>query len=261
MSKYYIYGALPPLEFGVKPEISSRELGELFLLNLSSTEAKNVQVLKLWIDISNIYSLLNKGAFDVRGNYSKSTIKSLIANSEELPSYVLDFFQEYESEEDRKKYFPRLMARYFSEEKGVNCNSTREFLDFEHDMRVLFAGFRAKNGEADLAFELQFEDMSDPIVLFVLMQAGKGGGFQFPAEYEVLEKILDDAKGSPSKIYESLAAYRFQFYIKYYTNFLFSLDGILAYMCALWILEDFFALKQEIGESFLSKIVERGNVS
>ncbi len=261
MSKFFIYGMLPPLEFGAKPEVSSRDLVELFDLNLSASALKKVYVLKLWIDISNIYAILQNSGFDARGNFSKSKIKALLANQEELPSYVFEFFDAHENQEDQKQYFPELMARYFNEEKKKSSGFLNDFLTFEHNLRILIAGLRAQKLGVDLALELQYEDMDDPIVSTVLMQKDRGGKFQFPMDYEDLEAGLNAADGNPSKQYEEIAKYRFKFYIEYFSNYSFSLEGILAYMIALWILEDFFALKREEGEKYLSNIVERGNVS
>jgi hypothetical protein len=261
MSRFYIYGALPPLDFGAMPEISSRALNELFELNLSKLDLKKVEVLKLWIDIMNIYGLFRNLSFDSRGNYSKSTIKALIANEEDLPPYVLEFFQTYENEEDRRKYFPKIIALYFSEEKKNSSGFLHKFLAFEQDMRILLAGYRAKKLGIDLAKELQFADLDDPIVNIVLMQKDQSGQFQFPIEYSDLEDAIRQAGDDPSLQYDAVARYRFNYYIKNFTESIFSLEGILAYMQALWILEDYFALKKEEGEKFLSKIVERENVS
>jgi hypothetical protein len=261
MSNYFIYGVLPPLEFGLLPDISSKELTELFELNFSNVAMRKVHTLKLWIDISNIYALFSTKRFDSRGNYSKSTMKALIASQEELPSYVFDFFDSYEKEEERKKYFSKLIASYFREERHKSSGYLLQFLTFEHDVRVLLAGFRAKSKGFDIGEELQFEDLDNPVVASVLMQKDRGGNFQFPIDYEDLEEVLSQTEANPSKQYEEIARYRFNFYINYFTNNTFSLQGILAYMIALWILEDFFALKREEGENVLSNIVERGNVS
>jgi hypothetical protein len=261
MSKFFIYGILPPLDFGARPDITSRELYELLELNLSPLELKKVRVLKLWIDISNLFALFNDHKFDQRGNYSRSTIKSMIANEEDLPDYVFEFYRDYENDQERRKFFPKLISRYFEEEKNQTSGYLAEFLAFEHDFRLLVAGYRAKNSKVDLAKELQFADQSDPIVTSVLMQANSSGKFQFPAEYDDLERVVEESEGSPLKQYEGLANYRFQFYIKYFNNHVFSLEGVLGYMVALWILEDFFALNKEEGESYLSNIVERENVS
>ena len=95
----------------------------------------------------------------------------------------------------------------------------------------------------------------------VLLQKDLSGKFQFPMDYEELEGVLEEAGDDPSKQYEEIARYRFDFYIKYFTQHLFLMEGILAYMVALWILEDFFALKREEGEKRLNNIVERENVS
>jgi len=257
MSRFFIYGTLPSLEFKVKPEISSRALSELFELNLGKITMRKVEVMRRWIDIINIYEILNEGNFDKRGNYSKSTIKALLANEEELPRYVFDFFHEYEEVEDRRDHFSKVIAHYFCEEKKGARGLLKEFLVFEHALRILIAGFRARKGGRDLARELQYEDVDDPIVAAVLMQKDRGGKFQFPIDYEDLEKVLEDVGSDPSKQYEGIARYRFEFYMKYFTNSFFSLEGIIAYMLALWILEDFFVLKRDEGERELRNIVER----
>ena len=257
MSRFFVYGTLPSLEFNIKPEISSRVLADLFELNLGKITMHKIRVMKLWIDIINIYEILNEGNFDRRGNYSKSTIKSLIANEEELPQYLFDFFHEYKEEEARKEHFSKVMADYFRQEKKEAHGLLKEFLSFEHAIRILLAGFRAKKGGGDLSKELQYEDVDDPIVAAVLMQKDRGGKFQFPMDYEDLEKVLDDAGNDPSEQYKGIARYRFEFYMKYFTNSFFSLEGIVAYMLALWILEDFFSLKRDEGEKELRNIVER----
>ncbi len=261
MTLFFVYGILPPLEFGIKPEISSKELTEIFDLNLSKLALNKVHVLKLLIDISNIYALFKNVSFDSKGNYSKSTIKALLANEEELPSYVLDFFEAHDKEEDRQIFFPQLLSTYFAVEKKNARGTLKDFLTFEHDLRVLLAGFRAKKGGFDLSKQLQYEDMSEEAVAIVLMQKDLSGKFQFPVDYEDLEKALDSAGTNPSKQYEAIARYRFDYYSKYFINYPFSLKGVLGYMTSLWILEDFFALKRDEGEKFLSNIVERENVS
>ena len=261
MTLFFVYGVLPPLEFGTRPEISSKELTEILDLNLSKIALKKVHVLKLWIDISNIYALFKGSFFDTKGNYSKSTMKALLASEEELPLYVLDYFEAHEKEEDRQKFFPQLISAYFTNEKKNASGALKQFLVFEHDLRVLLAGFRAKKGGIDLGAQLQYEDMGNEAVASVLMQKDLSGKFQFPIDYEDLEKSLELSLNNPSKQYEEVAKYRFEYYSKYFINYPFSLKGVLAYMTSLWILEDFFALKREEGEKFLSNIVERGHVS
>lgn len=261
MSRFFVYGTLPPLEFGSRPDLSSRALMELYDLNLSRIALKKIYVLKLWIDVSNIYGLFQDEGFDGRWNYSKSTIKALIANEEDLPEYVLAFFQQWETEAERKNHFAQLIAQYFEEEIKKNRGYLRDFLTFEHDMRVLLVGFRAKIGGHDVARELQFEDMHNPTVATVLLQKDRMGQFQFPMEYEDLEIVLESAGSDPSKQYEAVARFRFEFYSKYFVQHPFSLKGIVAYMVALWILEDLFVLKSAEGERLLSNIVERENVS
>ena len=249
---------MPPLEFGLRPELSSKGLYELLE---ETVPQKELYVWKLWIDLSNIHALLAGGLFDSRGNYSRSTIRALLASEDGLPEYVFEFLRDYEGEEKRREAFSALIAKYFQEEMAKHRGYGKRFLAFEHDMRVLLAGYRAHKLKRDIAWELQYEDMSDPVVYMTLMQKDVRGAFQFPIEYEELERILAEAGSDPTKQYEGIARYRFAFYNQIFIQNVFSLEGIIAYMMALWILEDLYALEREEGEKQLRNMVEREHVS
>lgn len=261
MSVFFVFSSLPPLEFASKPDISSSELMQLFEENFDRKQMREVYTLKLWIDIQNIYSTLSQHAFDERGNYTKNTLKELLMHREELPDYVFEFFNRYESLEQQKKHFSWLLSAYFKNEKEKSKGYLREFLEFEHQLRVVTTGYRSKLLKREIARELQYEDLEDPVVAMTISQKDTSSTYVFPFEYKTLEAALAEAGPNPSHKYAVIAEYRFNFYTKYISESPFTFKACLAYMMCLWILEEYFALKQEKGETMLDQLLEKEDVS
>ena len=261
MSLFYIYSSLPQLDFYSKPDISSYSMMEILELNLNSYGFKKIKVLKLWIDLNNIHRILIDDGFDIRGNHSKNTLKSFLTHEYELPEYVFEFLSRFDSEEKRLRNFSFLLARYFSEERKKSRGFLKEIIEFEHSWRILMAGYRVKLKRGNLAKELQYEDIDNPVVAMTLAQKDGLGSFVFPFEYKDLEKRIHDAGPDPLKQYEAIAQYRFEFYENYYLEHPFTLKAICGYLMALWTLEDYYSLKQDRGEEILENIVEKEHVS
>ena len=116
MSQFFAFGYTPDLEFGVKPTIDIRELVQMFEDNLSEHALKKLNVLKLWCDLQNLQKMLLGKELDPRGSFSKEALEEFLEREESLPEYVFSFFEEYESVEDRVRYFPKLITTYFQEE-------------------------------------------------------------------------------------------------------------------------------------------------
>lgn len=261
MSIFFVFSSLPVLEFAAKPDISSGELYHLFEMNFDKKQMKAVYTLKLWIDLQNIYSTLTHHPFDERGNFSKNSLKEFLTLREELPDYVFDFFSFFESGEQQRMQFSWLLSQYYKKEMERNTGFMREFLLFEHQLRVMLAGYRSKLLKREIARELQYEDLDDPIVAMTVAQKDTSSTYVFPFEYKDLETIISDAGPNPSRKYEAIAEYRFNFYAKYVSESPFTLKACLAYMMCLWILEEYFALKQEKGDTMLDQLLEKDHVS
>lgn len=251
MSVYFAYSSLPPLDFTSKPDISTEGLLDLFTLNLSERQMNKVRTFQLWIDLHNIYE-----SFDARGAYSKSTLKDLLKHEERLPDYVFEFLALYEDDEERERNFAWLIAAYFQKERQRNNGFVRKFLKFENEWRIVMTAYRSKKTRKNLGRELQFENSDDPIVAMALMQKDTHSAFVFPYEYKDLERIIVEAGPDPSKQLEAMTLYRFNFYQEHIVKHPFTLEALIAYMMALWILEDYYALKQDKGELLLANIVE-----
>lgn len=261
MHTFFITGYLPPLEFNVKPSINLKELTELLEMNLPRSSLEKLKVLKLWIDLSNLEKMILGGSLDTRGNYTKEALVSFLQSEEELPEYVFTFFSAFESLEERKRFFPKLLTTYFREEEKKAKGFLKKFLKFEHEYHIIMMGIRAKRFKKDAEKELIFEDHDNPFVRYVLQQRGSPGKFIFPFEYLDLEKLIEGAGPNPTKQYLALGQYRFDYYDQGLEGKPFSLETILAYFMKLWILEDLFTLNQEKGETLLENLVENQNAS
>ncbi len=262
MDQMYIVGTLPRLEFDAKPDTTTNSIFELFEMNLSTSSLAQVKVLRRWFDLQNIFRLIqNEEIFDLKGNYLKSTLKELMTSEEELPHYVFEFFEEYPDDEDRKKNFSKLIARYFEVEKKRALNPLKSFLQFENEWRVVIAGYKAKHVQADLGKLLVYEDFSDPIVQMTLAQKDAPGPYIFPFEYEHLETLIKDAGPNPTKQMKALAKYRFDYYAEIENEFPFSLRRLLAYLMQLFQLEEIFALDEVKGKQQLQNLMESENAS
>ncbi len=259
MRRLFVSGSLPPLEFDSKPDINSPLLRSLFEENLSKRELKKIHVLQFWIDLSNIQNAMYKTkSFDPRGMFSEDMLKMLLKEGDGLPEYVTSFFADFTTEAERKRNFLALVAGYFQEERKKAKGFVREFLEFEHNIKILLTGFRTKRLGRDVARELQFEDSADPIVQMVLLQKNTSGSFVFPLEFRELEEKLEEAGRDPVLQYEAIMKFRFDYYSEQAWSHPFALRALAATMMRVWILEDLFALREEKGEEILNKVVELG---
>ncbi len=261
MGCYFVISSLPSLEFGSKPDISSEELFVLLDLNLDRKAQEMVKTMRLWIDLSNIQRLFYRKKFDPRGSLASEALENLLQEEVGLPEYVFQFFAEFETDALRRKNFPKLIANYFEEEEKKWHGAMRKFIRFEHEWRVLLTAYRSKRMGRDMQKELRFEDEGNPIVRMALLQSEGPGRFIFPYEYQDLEKELQSAGPNPLKQNEIIARYRYNFYTEYTHENPFATTSVVAYMMRLWILEEYFALRQEMGEEILNNLMERENAS
>lgn len=248
------------MEWGTKPEMSFKQLRSAFEMNLSTAQQRQARVFLLFIDLNNAIRMPSKEKFDKRGQLSRSTLKELIANRDELPDYFFDFYSEYDDDEERKKNLPKLLSKYYSKEIKASSGFLREFLTFEQSWRIVTTAYRAKKLKLDIAKELQYEDEGDPIVSMMLTQAGSvGQQFVFPYEYRDLEGLIASAGANPMKQYKVLAKYRFDHYENSIMNRAFTMESVMAYMMRLWILEEYYTLNEESGLKILREVVESEN--
>lgn len=260
MNYVYVLGAAPPLTFGEKPECSSKEYASLLKSNLSKRQLKKIDVIKKWIDLNNLYLfLLNKGFdhnFDKRGNLSQNFLEHFEENVFDLPEYVQMFLQTHTEEDKRIQEFPTLFSTYYTKEAKKNLGFISHMLNFEHNLRIVLTGFRAKKYHKDIGKEFAFEDPDNPFVQHVLQQKQTKGDFQFPYEFQDLEKPLKESSLNPLQLLTVVSQYRFDFYGECMHKKPLSFEATVAYLLRLWVLEDYYRLSPEQGEQIFNTWVE-----
>lgn len=247
---YFLAPSLPPLEFGRKPEISSEELASRLEINLSKEDFAKLIVLRRFVDLHNIRSLLLEEQLDPRGNLSEKELDEALLIRNFFPDYVFDFLNRYENVGDRIKNFSSLLVTYFAEEIPKQKGFMRKYLSFERDWRLVMLTLRAKKTGRDIVRELQFEDFSDPLVAQILAQKD-ADSYEPPIEYKDLKELFLSCGDDPWQQYKVIAKWRFDKIEEMVDHPLFSIDWILAYMARLMIVEYWNELDEEKGKMIL----------
>jgi hypothetical protein len=259
MNRYYVLLALPPLALGVKPEISFAELEDTLLLNLTPQELKKVSSLFEMIDLYNIKAFWLQELMDEKGNLQGKNLEEALLTKEDLPFYVVDYLEKYESEEDLINHFPELMAAFYREKAEHETGFLKEFFSFERKLKLLSGAIRAKELKRDIAKELQYEDPMDETVAFILAQKD-ASDFFLPAEFEKLKIVFVENSRDPEKLNHALLQYRFEKIEELEEKIPpFSLDQVLAYVAKFLIVQSFLEEgKWEKGRRALDELSKYG---
>jgi hypothetical protein len=253
---YYLATVLPKLHIGVPPEISFHEFLTLLKDNLTKSDLHKVAQIRWFYDIQNIRAFWNHEALDYWGNLNTNELEEALLNREgPLPSYVFDFLNEHESEEDRKKYFAVLMATFFAQESTQSSKFLREYYRFERDLRLTLTAFRARQLNRSLTRELQFENPEDPIVAQLLAQRD-AKHFEPPERFEDLKPLLEKYYEDPIELNKALSEYRFN-KIDEMLNFeAFSTDFILGYTIQYIMVDKWTHFDKQQGNKIVHQMLE-----
>ncbi|OGN65133.1 MAG: hypothetical protein A3E80_02305 [Chlamydiae bacterium RIFCSPHIGHO2_12_FULL_49_9] len=251
---YFLITALPPLKLGIKPEISFKEAKELFDLNLAERDKKLVQHLLRPIDLSNIRALWMGLPIDDRGNFDEKEIEEALLVQGEVPEYLAEFLERYESIADRLRYFSSLYASLYRREfKGF----LGKYYRFQREFRLVLTALRSKQFKRDISRELQFEDPRDPIVAEILAQ--KDAPDYSPApEYEDLKTVFMETVSDPQKLHFALLEYQFDRIEEMEEPQDFAIDRVLSYIARLILVESWEELDQEKGHTAVEHLSHYG---
>ncbi|MBI3211109.1 MAG: DUF2764 family protein, partial [Simkania negevensis] len=137
MKNYLFLGtALPPLEWGETPQISFDALMELYRMNLSLSDFKKVELIRKLIDLNNVRQLLRKEPLDPRGNLTEKEMDEALLNKEIFPDFLFDFLEEFESTQDRLRYFSKLFVLFFQEMEKEKDPFLHFYFHFERGLRL-----------------------------------------------------------------------------------------------------------------------------
>lgn len=255
MSQYYfVVSALPPLQLGIKPELSFKELREMVGENLTDRDLRQFDLLLEQIDLYNIKALWLGLPLDDRGTMSGKELEEALLVPGRLPSYITDFVERFETNEDRLRYFSSLFASMYNQKReGFLAKNYA----FEREVALVLTALRAKKTGRDIVRELQFEDPYDPFVTDILVQKD-APEYTPPMEYEDLKAIFVENSSDPRKLYENILKYRFKKIGEWTENEHFTLDRILAYAARLLIVEKILELSEEESKVAIEKLSKYG---
>lgn len=250
---YFLAPLLPPLKWGIAPEIAFSDVKLHVFENVVQEDSLKVRKLLSFNDVTNIRQLLLEESIDSKGLLSEQELDEALVVKEGLPECVLDFLDEFESAQERIRYFSRVISQFFVDEIPRVDGFLKQYFTFEREWRLVMLGLRSKQAGRDLVRELQFEDPLDPLVAQILSQRD-AEKYEPPAEYAELKELMHAASPDPLEEFRAFAAYRMKKIEEMGENTPFSIDGILSYMARLMILEEHEQMSLEAGQMMLSSI-------
>lgn len=256
MSRYYFVGAsLPSLSIDFPPELSYQELILLFEENFSKGDLEKVAVVRRYYDLYNIRSLMKEEVLSLKGNYDRNELEERLLTYQDLPGYVGEFLDVYDTPQKRIRYFSYLLVHYFRMEKEGRSGFLGKWLDFERKTRIVLVALRAKTFQKDVVEELQFEDPDDDLVADVLAQKD-AHSYTPPEDFLELKAIYEQYKEEPLELNQKIQQWRFEQVAKMEGEDVFSLDHLLGYLVRLVIVEKWFELNKEKGLKIIDSILK-----
>ncbi|MEZ5315662.1 MAG: DUF2764 family protein [Chlamydiales bacterium] len=259
MTEYYFLASLlPPLEIGHRPELGFSDLKELLSMNLTQEDQGQVHRFLRLIDIENFRSYWAGETLDPRGNLNQEEIERALVNmqwsfEEDFPYFLQDYLTKYHTNEEKLRYFSFLLSQFFELNIKNEVGFLKEYYLFLKDLSLVIVGFRAKILGRNLAFELQYEDISNPIVSEILAQKD-AKTYEPPFDYKELKSIFDNNKNSPESLHKMLMEYQCNKIIEFWGGAVFNLDRILNYMARLILVERWLELDVQNGIEIIDTI-------
>jgi hypothetical protein len=252
---YFLAPSLPELILGQKPEVSFEELKNRIEINLTKEDYKKARVFGRFIDISNIRALLREEPIDSKGNLSEKELDEALLIHSILPDYVFDFLEHYDTVAEKIRHFSGLVAHFFAEEIPKQKGFLRRYLIFERNWRLILLALRAKELHRDIIHELQFEDLSDPLIAQILSQRD-ADRYEPPEEFVELKEILHSCGKDPWALRRAFDEWRMCRIEEMVTKPLFSIDWILSYMARLLIVEYAHELDENKGKIIVNTLTQ-----
>lgn len=252
---YFLTTLLPELQIGVEPDIDFAELNRLMKENLKPKDYALTRVIRRYYDIENMRALWQGEEHDRYGNLAVQDLEEALLYPELLPPYARGFLETYPHKAERLRYFAALVADYFRAESAAGAGFVKAYLQFERQLRLIQAAFRAKHLPRDLKGELQFESPEEDFIEQLLAQAD-AKMFSPPEGYEPLTAIFAEYAEAPLELYGALLEFQFQKIDSFVGPDPFSIDTILAYMVKLILLEKWLRLDRQKGISIIDRHVK-----
>ncbi len=254
MNYYFLAASLPPLVLGERVDLTFDELIARIQMNVGGEDLEKTVVFRRWIDLNNIRSLYLEDTIDSKGNLDEKQLDQALLLQEDLPEYVFDFLNRFETTEQKLRFFSGIFSTYFQEEISKQKGFLKRYLTFERDWRLVIMAIKAKELRHDLIYELQFEDGKDPFIAHILAQKD-AVSYEPPLEFVSLKEKYFSCGPDPWQQFRMISSWRFKQIEELVEEPLFSIDWILAYMARLLIVEQWNELAPTKGEIILEAFV------
>lgn len=262
MAEYYFLASfLPTIELGHIPALGFDELQELLQSNLTSEDLVRVRRFVRFVDMLNIRAVIANEPIDPRGNLKQSELEEALKDrswsfAEPFADYLISYFTRNHTKEEQLSHFDQLLSRFLLEESRSQKGFAGSYFEFERNLRLVLLGFRAKKLNRDLAYELAFEDIRDPLVIEIMAQKD-AKHFEPPFEFRDLKAIFEAYGSHPLELNREMAEYRFKRIQDLSSGAIFSLDRILSYMARLYLVERWLELDVQKGMEVIHAIEKR----
>lgn len=256
MANYYFLGTLlPELHIDETPEISFKEFARLLRDNLSAGDYAKTKIARNYYDIFNLLSYSKDEPLDEFGNLNESDLEEALATNADLPQYIFDYLNKYETKEERQKHFPQLLATFFNEEIKRTSGEFKAYLILERDLRLILTAYRAKKLGRDVLPELQYEDPEDEIVAQILAQKD-APKYELPEKYEDFKPLIEKYYDDPIAIQKAFIEYRFEKMDQMIGIDFFSVNRLIAYMIKLIMIEKWQRLNKQKGLEIVDSMLK-----
>ncbi len=249
---YFLIAAFPPLTIGAKPELSFQEVKDLLTLNLTAEDMRQVELLLRPIDLYNIRALWLGQPLDERGKFNAKELEEELLVRDDIPPYLVEYLERHESIPERLRYFSSLYVSLYRDEQPNLKGFLLKYYEFERELRLVLTALRAKKSGRDLIRELQFEDVTDPLVADMLAQK-EAAEYVPPAEYEDLKTLFVENSSDPQKLNRAILEYQFNKIEEMEEMQDFGIDRVLAYVARLILVESLASLDKKKGKESLSQ--------
>ena len=256
MANYYYLGTLlPELHIGEAPEIGFRELDQLLKDNLTSYDYAKTRTLRNLYDISNLRAYWKGEPLDIKGNILSNELEEALVTRSILPGFVFDFMDRYESNEERLRHYPELLAIFFRNAIQNASGFFKYYLTLERELRLVLVAFRAKKLGKDIYSELQYEDPEEDFIAQILAQKDSPV-YEPPEKYEEIKTLFEQHYDNPIGLQKALLEYRFNKIEEKLGIELFSIDRVLAYMIELIMVKSWQMMDKEKGLEIVDSMLK-----
>ncbi|MBN1915015.1 MAG: DUF2764 family protein [Parachlamydiales bacterium] len=253
MNRYYFLAcALPEIKIGEVPEFSFEECLHLVELNVLGEDKKKINCLRQYVDIRNLKPFFWGKPIDARGTLSEKEVEQALLVQDFFPPFVFDFLDRYESTDERINNFAFLYTEFFRYAKGVE-GFISSYFSFERELRLILLTLRAKKMGRDIVKELQFEDMLDTFIMYILMQK-ESPTFEPPQEYIEAKEIFERFYTAPKEMELQFSLYRQRKVEELIQNQLFTVDWILGYLVQLWLAVNWVSYEPNKGKELVTRL-------